>query len=158
VAVKRVRKEFGREVAFFVVAGRLMRNLLGIRFNAGGHMKRDMDLVRKILLDATSQDDGYAGSNPEIEGYTEDQIAHHIYLMEQAGLVEAADTSTKGSSSPTAILTSITWKGHDFIDVARSNTVWGQAQEKAKSVGGSLTFDLMKELVVAVARSQIGLP
>lgn len=120
-------------------------------------MKRDMDLVRQILLDATSKDEGYANDNPELEGYTEDQIGHHIYLMQQAGLVEAADTSAMGSTSPTAILISVTWKGHDFIEAARNNTVWAQAKEKAKSVGGSLTFDLMKELLVSTTRSQLGL-
>lgn len=120
-------------------------------------MKRDMDLVRQILLDSTAQEDGYANDNPMLEGYTEDQIGHHIYLMHEAGLVEAADTSAMDSSSPTAILISVTWKGHDFIEAARSNTVWSQAKDKAKSVGGSLTFDLMKELLVATARSQLGL-
>lgn len=120
-------------------------------------MKRDMDLVRQILLNATAQENGYANENPEIEGYTEDQIGHHIYLMHQAGLVEAADTSSMDGDSPTALLISVTWKGHDFIEAARSNTVWSQAKDKAKSVGGSLTFDLMKELLVATARSQLGL-
>lgn len=120
-------------------------------------MKRDMDLVRQILLDATAQEHGYVNDNPEIEGYTEEQVGHHIYLMHQAGLVEAADTSAMDSDSPTAMLTSVTWKGHDFLEAARSNTVWFQAKEKAKSVGGSLTFDLLKELLVATTRSQLGL-
>lgn len=120
-------------------------------------MKRDMDLVRQILLDATGREYGYVEENPEIEGYTEDQVDHHIYLMQQAGLVEAADTSTTESDSPTAMLISVTWKGHDFIEAARSDTVWSLAKEKARSVGGALTFDLMKELLVATARSQLGL-
>jgi hypothetical protein len=116
-----------------------------------------MDLVRHILLEATKQVNGYASDNPTIVGYTQDQVDHHIYLMQQAGLVEATDTSALNSDSPTAILISVTWKGHDFIEAARSNTVWSQAKDKAKSVGGSLTFDLMKELLVATTRSQLGL-
>lgn len=120
-------------------------------------MKRDMDMVRQILLDATSQENGFANNSPELNGYTEEQIGHHIYLMQQADLVEAVDSSASDSTSPTAILISVTWKGHDFIEAARSNTVWSLAKEKAKSVGGSLSFDLMKELLVATARSQLGL-
>ncbi|MBT3067702.1 DUF2513 domain-containing protein [Rhodoferax sp. U11-2br] len=120
-------------------------------------MKRDIDLVRQILLDATSHENGYANSNPKLNGYTEDQIGHHIYLMQQAGLVEAADSSTLDGTSPTALLISVTWKGHDFIEAARSNSIWSSAKEKAKSVGGSLSFDLMKELLVATAKSQLGL-
>lgn len=120
-------------------------------------MKRDMDLVRQILIAAEAQENGYTDGNPEIDGYTEEQIGYHIYLMEQAGLVEAANASALGSASPSAILFSIKWKGHDFLDAAKSTTVWEQAKERAKSVGGSLTFDLMKELLVATARNQLGL-
>lgn len=120
-------------------------------------MKRDMDLVRQILMAAESQEGGYASENPAIDGYTEDQIGYHVHLMEQAGLVEATDTSEMDSASPSAILLSIKWNGHEFLDAAKSNTVWAQAKEKAKSVGGSLTLDLMKELLVATARSQLGL-
>ena len=117
-----------------------------------------MDLVRQILIAAEAGEDGYVSGNPTIEGYTEDQVGYHVHLMEQAGLVEAANVSAMGSSSPSALLLSIKWKGHDFLDAAKSSTVWAQAKEKAKSVGGSLTFDLMKELLVATARNQLGLP
>ena len=120
-------------------------------------MKRDIDLVRQILIAAESEPTGYASGNPEIEGYSEEQVGFQVHLMEQAGLVEAADASTLDSVSPSAILISIKWKGHDFLDAAKSNSVWAQAKEKAKTVGGSLTFDLMKELLVATARSQLGL-
>jgi len=120
-------------------------------------MKRDMDLVRQILLSATAHEHGYADENPKVSGFTEDQIGHHIYLMQQAGLVEASDSSALDSSSPTALLLCVTWKGHDFIEAARSNNVWTSAKEKAKSVGGSMSFDLLKELLVATAKSQLGL-
>lgn len=120
-------------------------------------MNRDMDLVRQILLAAESYEGGYVDGNPSIDGYSEDQIGYHVYLMEQAGLVEAVDSSEGDSASPSAILLCIKWKGHDFLDAAKSNSVWSQAKEKAKSVGSSLTFDLMKELLVATARSQLGL-
>lgn len=120
-------------------------------------MKRDMDLVRQILIRATEHEDGYVYENPDIAGYTKDQIDHHIYLMCQAGLVEASDSSTMDGASPTALLISVTWAGHDFIDAARSNTIWSSVKDKAKSVGGALTFDLMKELLVTTARSQLDL-
>lgn len=120
-------------------------------------MKRDMDLVRKILLHATGDESGYPDSNPKIEGYTEDQIGHHIYLMQQAGLVEVADGSTSDSCGPTALLISVTWEGHDFIEAARSNTIWSSVKDVAKSGGVSLTFDMLKELLVTMTRRQFDL-
>jgi hypothetical protein len=54
-------------------------------------LKRDMELVRKILLHAEKAESGSVDDGLDIEGYTEHQIAHHVYLMEQAGLVRAFD-------------------------------------------------------------------
>ena len=120
-------------------------------------MKRDMDLVRQILLNAEAQGSGFTNTRLSVESYTDEQIDYHAYLMWQAGLVEASDTSASDSPSPSAILHNLTWKGHDFLDAAKSNTVWEKAKEKAKSVGGALAFDLLKELLVATARSQLEL-
>lgn len=121
-------------------------------------MKRDMDLVREILLWATQHDEGSFGANPKIPEYTEDQVAYHVHLMEQAGLVTAADIPDIGGSSPAAILTSVTWIGHDFIDAAKDNTTWNKAKNKVLSSGVSFTFDLLKELLALGARGPLGLP
>ncbi|WP_172592417.1 DUF2513 domain-containing protein [Nitrosomonas supralitoralis] len=51
-------------------------------------MKRDLNLVRNILLCAIEQECEFFG-NPEIEDYSSDQISYHINLMDQAGLVLA---------------------------------------------------------------------
>ena len=50
-------------------------------------MKRDMDLIRKILLLMEVEPQRKV---PGIEGYTSEQIGHHVYLMMQAGLIEGA--------------------------------------------------------------------
>jgi 6-phosphogluconate dehydrogenase (decarboxylating) len=121
-------------------------------------MKRDLDLVRQILLAAEAEPSGYVGGNPEVQGHTEEQVGYHVYLMHQAGLVEAANTSAQDSSSPTALLLNLTWKGHDFLDAAKNGGVWAKAKDKALAVGGSLSFELMKDLLVATARDQLGLP
>ncbi|WP_447929049.1 DUF2513 domain-containing protein [Vreelandella sp. EE27] len=120
-------------------------------------MKRDMNLVRAILLDATSQENGYVKESPNIDDYTPDQVAHHVYLMWKAGLVEAADTSDSESPSPQALLLSVTWQGHEFIDAARSETVWNKAMGKVSNAGGSMTIGIIKDLLVHTARQQFGL-
>ena len=120
-------------------------------------MKRDMNLVREILLDATNQENGYVNASPSIDGYTSDQVAHHIYLMWKADLVEAADVSDYDSPSPQAMLLSVTWNGHEFIEAARSDSVWNKALGKASAAGGSLTIGILKDLLVLTARQQLGL-
>lgn len=121
-------------------------------------MKRDMDLVRKILLEATAREGAYVGKNPTIEGYSDDQVAHHVYLMKQGGLVEAADWRLLDGSPPIALLTNVTWDGHDFLDAARSETVWNQSMAKARAASVDLSIATLKELLVATAKSALGLP
>jgi hypothetical protein len=75
-------------------------------------MKLDMDLVRTILLTLESgwQPPGGAMVNPEIPGYDELTIDHHVHLMWQAGLVDADEDNVFGDSLlKVAKATQLTW-------------------------------------------------
>ena len=50
-------------------------------------MKRDMDLVRFILMAVEEQEHGFA-RDVRFDGYTEEQIGYHAYIMIEGGLVE----------------------------------------------------------------------
>lgn len=121
-------------------------------------MKRDINLVREILLWATAQEIAGIYRNPSLPEYAEDQIAHHVHLMWQAGLVDATDTTSNSSAGPSAILISVTWAGHDFIDAARDNTIWNKTKSKVLSSGAAFTFDLLKDFLVLAAKGPLGLP
>jgi hypothetical protein len=92
-------------------------------------MKRDMELVRKILL-ALEEAEETTGNNPTIEGYSDDAVSAHAFLMVQAGLVGGAVVSNLESPNPEAIAYNLTWEGHEFLDLARSNTIWSKAKAK----------------------------
>ena len=47
-------------------------------------MKRDMDLVRKILLECEQQESGFPPEKLEIEGYSDAQLGYHVHLMGEA--------------------------------------------------------------------------
>jgi len=70
-------------------------------------MKRDLNLVREILLWASNQNDAKIYENPVIEGYTAEQIFYHIHIMAQAGLVFSLETKEM-SKNPQVMLVSIT--------------------------------------------------
>lgn len=116
-------------------------------------MKRDMNLVREILLWATDQPDYGFRENPCFPGYTDEQVGHHIYLMAQAGLVEAEEVTMTDSLSPVSVLLAVTWAGHDFIDVARDGSLWNKAMKKLAAAGEALTFDLLKGLLTRLAEA-----
>ena len=120
-------------------------------------MKRDLDLIRQMLLAIENAPAGFA---PElrIEGYADAQVGYHAYLLIDAGLARGADVTTHGSEGPEAIIQSLTWEGHEFIEAARDESRWKKAKDIAASKGGGLTLDVMKALLISLAKSALGLP
>jgi len=51
-------------------------------------MKRDMELVRKILLETEARSWSQSDDPVEVKGYSAEQIAYHIKIMFDAGLIE----------------------------------------------------------------------
>ena len=78
-------------------------------------MKRDMDLVREIMKILHEHPHGSAPRSIEIEGYTQDTIGYHCFILDEAGLIRATNTTHLSSKSPTATPLSLTWEGHEFI-------------------------------------------
>jgi hypothetical protein len=120
-------------------------------------MKRDMNLVREILLWAENQEHGYVDTNPSIEGYTEEQIGYHVYLMYQAGLVNASDTTSMGDKSPNALLLALSWLGHEFLDAAKDETIWSKAKNTILKPTAGVAFDVLLEWLKTEARKKLGI-
>lgn len=121
-------------------------------------MKRDMDLIRAILLAAEASPTGFAHKACEqIEGYTREQIGYHVYLLIDAGLAQGADITHRGSSGPEAILTCLTSAGHDFLDSARSQSVWQQVKTLLMEKAGPASFAVWQAALTAQVLKNLGL-
>jgi hypothetical protein len=120
-------------------------------------MKRDMDLVRKILLALEAYEHGYAPEGFTIAGYEQEVIGHHVWLMEQGDLLTASATTTQRDGSPVALPGTITWAGHDFLAAVRNDSVWAKVKTILKDKGISLPFTLLQQLALKILASQVGL-
>ena len=90
-------------------------------------MKRDMDLVREILLQLENSNAQPLGpAEIAIEGRTNTEVSYHIELLHEAGLLEARNWSSHSGHDWRAIR--LTWWGHEFLDAARSDTIWREAK------------------------------
>lgn len=119
-------------------------------------MKRDMDLARKILFAVETDNTDLGGwVKIDIPGYDKQAISYHVMLLDEAGLIEGQNVSTFGELE--WVVERLTWQGHDFLDAARSDTVWQKAKDQTLKVAGGVTFDIMKELLVQSARDLMGL-
>lgn len=120
-------------------------------------MKRDIDLIRKILLVLESQEHGFFREPLVVDGYTEEQIGYHVHLLGEAGLLKVRDHTHLQSMSPEAFPISITWAGHEFIDAAKDESIWEKAKTKVLKPIGGVALDVLLEWLKAEAKQRIGL-
>jgi hypothetical protein len=96
-----------------------------------------MDLVRMILTRLESSPEGWAPQDFGIQSFSTQEIGYHAHIMKQEGLIEATNTTHMGSSGPEALPRSLTWKGHEFLDLARDQERWNRAKTIVTKVGGA---------------------
>ena len=82
-------------------------------------MKTDLDLIRKMTLLIVDGPTGHAPHPLVIDGYTDDQIGYHAYLMVNSGLAVGASVASRASPGPNYRLIHLTSSGHDFAEKAR---------------------------------------
>ena len=105
-------------------------------------MRRDMELIRSILLEMERWPANHANQTVEVHGRTEEEIMYHLGLMHQAGLIHALNVSSREGDA--WIPVDILWQGHEFLDAARSDTVWLKAKDRVLSTAGTLSLEAMK--------------
>lgn len=114
-------------------------------------MKRDMDLIRRIMLEIEKQPFDGGGLNVEIAGVTDAEVTYHLILLSEAGLIEGRDVSSL--DGPGFLVTRLTYSGHEFLDAARNDAIWLKAKELAMKAVGSLTMEGLKIALSKVVES-----
>lgn len=118
-------------------------------------MRRDMDLVRQLLLKLEGIEKGphdvlHIGGNSEevaVDGRTSDEIYFHLTKIEEAGFLERV-----GGGAMTAVtFRALSWKGQEFLDTIRDDSIWTKTKEKA----GSASFDVLAAVAKAVLKDRI---
>lgn len=116
-------------------------------------MKRDMDLIRLLLL----RSEGDEEAEKLVERYPVPERAYHVGLLKDAGFVNAEIRCDENGVPNGAVVTGLTWQGHEFLDAMRDDTVWKNAKDKMLKPGISWTVSLLFEVLKAEAKKQIGL-
>lgn len=119
-------------------------------------MKRDMDLVRRLLFYFEEKPDSGHVKVPPIEGYEEALIKHHCNLLYDAGLLNCEPLKSSTSDRVVSVLPfDLTWAGHEFLDKIRADTTWNRIKAQAKEKSLSLSFNIVNELAQRLALSAI---
>ncbi|EPM6964304.1 TPA: DUF2513 domain-containing protein [Vibrio harveyi] len=116
-------------------------------------MKRDMELIRKLLLAVEK--------NPrelQVEGYDVEEVGYHTLLLIEAGLLDGITSDTLDNTSivPTFIsVNRLTWDGHEFLDNIRKEEVWNTIKSEFKDASISTVFSVGKQLTENYAKKKL---
>lgn len=126
----------------------------------GDPLKRDMDMIRELLLQIEGGKRSFSVISTEIAaalgmgdlGQPASEAAkleYHLTLLEERGLVRF----TKLSGGMWNVQ-HLTWAGQDFIDTFRESTTWEEAKAIGRKAGG-MTLDLALGVGKAIIKSKL---
>jgi|ERR1700677_3167259 hypothetical protein len=114
-------------------------------------MKRDMDLIRTILLEV-EESPSPEGCRIEVPGRSRDELYYNAQLAHEAGLIEAR--FLRGSTDFHVLR--LTYAGHEFLDAARNDTLWVKAKEMVIKNTGTLTIEGLKIALSTLIKHALG--
>ena len=121
------------------------------------HVKRDLDLVRTILLTVeTSDTDGLERDGLRLEGYDDQVVARHVQLLDEAGYVIASYTEPDQGGVVLHKIGRLTWKGHEFLDAARNDNIWYRVKDGLRTKAASVPFEALTSLLVEATKKWLG--
>lgn len=127
-------------------------------------MKRDIELIRAILLKAEEIPIGQTISSPlKINEYDEDIIAEHVRLLYEQGYIDARIVEEFDSydlvGSPQVesyTITRLLNDGHDFIADTKNPTVWKKTLDSIASKGGDVSLAVVKTVAAKIVSGYFG--
>lgn len=119
-------------------------------------MKRDLDLVRQILLQIEALPAGPPAQyrTSEIE---DPVLLAHFELVLASGLVNGKISRSQSSRGDVISISGLTWEGHEWIEAVRSEIVWCETKATLLDGAGALTYDLTKAVADRILRKRLGL-
>lgn len=116
-------------------------------------MKRDMELVRKILFEIEEKHEDTAIYDLKIDGYTDKEVAYHAKILYEAGFISDYDARFASGELYFFGVGSVTWDGCEFLDKIREDTVWNKTKAVVIEKGLPMILDVIKDVSSAVIAS-----
>lgn len=106
-------------------------------------MKRDWELIRKIMIAIEEAPFDVHISSFSIDGYDPEFVGYHLKLLSDARLIDSINSSSDEMRYEYYVQ-ELTLTGHEFLDNIRSDTNWNKIKKIVKDKGLELTFDTVK--------------
>lgn len=109
-------------------------------------MKRDMNLVRLILLEIEEKYRSTVIYDLTIDGYDAETVAYHCKILYDAGLISDYGAQYAGDEIDLFGVGSLTWDGNDFLEKIRDNSQWKKVKETISQKDLPMVIDTIKSI------------
>lgn len=121
-------------------------------------MKRNLDLIRHILLVTESSDTGYLSANTYVtDEYSYLKIYYHISLLMDNEFLIVNEVAPVCGLRPEYVVVRLTSKGHDFLESVRDDNIFNKTKNKIASIAGTTTLEIVKDIAINLIKTQLGI-
>lgn len=108
-------------------------------------MRRDFDLIRKILIEVANQPAGGSYFSLTFPGeYPDPTVFEHVELLIEARLLEGQVLRSLDLGVSDVAIRGLTWAGHDFIEAIESDTNWAKVKQFLGEAGKQIGIETIK--------------
>ena len=118
-------------------------------------MKLNHDIVREVLLyleDRLELNDELDSTKITIPEVTADEVAYTLLRLSEADFITII-TDEDLSGNLDIFVKSLTWKGHEFLDIFRNIKSWDNLKKVAAEVGADSLSTLQKIAINVISAS-----
>lgn len=112
-------------------------------------MKRDLNLMRQIMLDLENNDDYYTDLNSLYPNSNKEFLicaAYHLRLLEDAGYIQLGKPTMMGGwvDYPVNLITN---QGYEFIRLTQEPTIWEKSLPLIMKGGGIASIQVIQDIL-----------
>ncbi|MCT3395898.1 DUF2513 domain-containing protein [Lentilactobacillus hilgardii] len=88
--------------------------------------------------------------------WTDDELIYCIIQLNEAELLDGGASMSNGGIATNEIR-KITWKGHEYLDNIRDDTIWRKTKKTVFSKVGSASLSIVNSVAAKILSNELGL-
>ena len=120
-------------------------------------MRRDLNLVRMILLDIEVSPPGNPIFGFTYDGCSKAEVLEHVQLLLDADFIDGQIVEGNMGQPEECVVMRMTWAGQEFLAKAKNDTIWKKVLAQAEEKGMSASLVVINGLLEAAAKKYVGL-
>lgn len=120
-------------------------------------MKLEPDLIREILTFTETIPAGEYMDLPAIGGHDQMTVNCHARHLHSAGYLEGNIEVDQHGRPVRCRITDLSWKGHEFLGLARDNEGWAWAKKSLSGKALSVSMSVLTRALEAYTLLQLGI-